>query len=102
MLLFCLSVVNVATLVHIPFLLSAGIWHERVAVGTQPQDDIELLEVHDRLQLGNDFGGGLWHEYPLVDVGIGADKVWMLIGVGCKDGVNSIEAHEFFYSEPWA
>lgn len=102
MLLYCLSVVNDATLPHLPLQLRAGSRHKTVIVGTQPNDDIELIELHDRLQLGDDFGGGLWHEYPLVDVGIGADKVWMLIGVGCKDGVDSIEAHEFFYSEPWA
>ena len=59
MLLYCFSLVNVATLVHFPFQLSAVILFEWVEVGTQPHDDIELLEVHDWLQLGNDFRGGL-------------------------------------------
>ena len=49
MLLFCLLVVNVATLPHRPLQLSAGTWHEGVVVGTQPHDDIELVKLHDRL-----------------------------------------------------
>ena len=101
MLLYCFSLVNVATLVHRPLQLSAVILFEWVEVGTQPHDDIELLEVHDWLQLGNDFRGGLGHEYPFVYV-INAEYVWMLFGVGCEDGVDSIEAHEFLFAEPWA
>ena len=102
MLLFCLLVVNVATLPHRPLQMSAGILYECVEVGTQPHDDIELLEVHDRLQLGDDVGGCFGHEYPLFDVGIGGEIAWMLLGIGCEDGVDSIEAHEFLFAEPWA
>ena len=101
MFLFCLSVVNVSTFVHRPLQLSAGILFEWVEAGTQPHDDIELLEVQDRLQLGNDFGSGLGHEYPFLYV-INGEYVWMLLGVGCEDGVDSIEAHEFLFAEPWA
>ena len=49
MLLFCFSVVNDTTLVHRPLQLSAVILFEWVEVGTQPHDDIELLELQDRL-----------------------------------------------------
>ena len=49
MLLFCLLVVNVATLPHRPLQLCAGTRHEVVVVGAQPHDDIELVELHDRL-----------------------------------------------------
>ncbi|KGF18006.1 hypothetical protein HMPREF1640_05030 [Prevotella sp. S7-1-8] len=65
------------------------------------QSNFPIIEVHDRLQLGNDFGSELGHEYPFLYV-INGEYVWMLLGVGCEDGVDSIEAHEFLFAEPWA
>ena len=88
-----LSVVNEATLPHRPLQLCAGTRHKTVIVGTQPNDDIKLIELHDRLQLGDDFGGGLGHEYPFLDVGIGGEIAGMLLGIGCEDGVGTLEAH---------
>lgn len=101
MLIQFFSIVNDATLVHCPLQLSAVILFEWVEVGTQPHDDIELLKVHDRLQLGDDFGSGLGHEFPFVYV-INDEYVWMLLGIGCEDGVYCIEAHEFLFAEPAA